>query len=196
MDYTKIYRADLAKLFGPGEDVFAVVPYRLAIGAEPPPRTSEEVERGLRPLPRGLRRRVADLSTRERQRGNRTLLHRILDFDWPWNRVDVDEKISGTAVTGAAGSVGVRIADATRDRIRQFGVVTERRFVVVHQQAAAKFELVTEVPRADMVSAVRRGRLFQRGRVVIAFADGSSIAVNTGILLTGQARRLVTALSP
>jgi hypothetical protein len=196
VDYTKIYRADMATLLGPDENVFAVVPYRLAFGAEPPPATPEEAERRLGSLPRGLRRRVADLGTHERPPGNRTLLHRVLDFDWPWDRVDVDEKIGGTAVGGAPGSIGVRFADATRDRVGQFAVVTAQRLAVAHQQAKDRFALVAEAPRADVVSAVRRGRLLQRGRVVIAFADGSAIAVNTGILLTKQAKRLVAALYP
>jgi hypothetical protein len=196
MDYTKIYQADMAKLLGPGEGVLAVVPYRLAFGAEPPPRTPEEAEQRLSSLPRGVRRRVADRSTRERPPGRRTLLHRILDFDLPWNRIDTDEVIGGATVAGAPGSIGVRIAAATRDLVGQFGVVTGQRLVVVHRRAKDRFELVAEAPRAEVRSAARRGRLFQRGRVVIAFADGSSIAVNTGILLTGQARRLVAALSP
>jgi hypothetical protein len=178
MDYTKIYSADIAQLLGPEDQVVAVVPYRLAHGAERVERDAEVIERRLRPLPRGLRRRAQELGTRERPAdgtANRSLLDRILDIDWPWNGIDWDEKFAGTSVAGLPGSLAVRLADGTRHGVRQFGVVTTRRFVVVRR---------------------RRSRPFQRGRVVIGFADGSRLAVATGILLAGQAKRLVAALSP
>ena len=199
MDYTKIYQADIAKLLGPDDQVFAVVPYRLGHGAERVARDQEVMERRLRPLPRGLRRRVKERASRERPAegtANRSLLDRILDIDWPWNRVDWDERFAGTSVAGRPGSLAVRLADGTRHGIGQFGVVTERRFVVVRRIGTDRFTLVAEAPRNDVVQARRRSRPFQRGRVVIGFTDGSRLAVDTGILLAGQARRLVAALAP
>jgi hypothetical protein len=199
MDYTKIYQDDVAKLLGPDDQVLAVVPYRLAHGAERVERDPEVVERRLRPLPRGLRRRAQEVGSRERPAegtAHRSLLDRLLDFDWPWNRIDWDEKFAGTSVAGRPGSLAVRLADGTRHGVGQFGVVTTRRFVVVRRIATDRFALVAEAPRNDVVQARRRSRPFQRGRVVIGFADGSRLAVDTGILLAGQAKRLVAALSP
>jgi hypothetical protein len=199
MDYTKIYQADIAKLLGPDDQVLAVVPYRLGHGAERVERDQEVIERRLRPLPRGLRRRAQDRGSRDRRGGgsaNRSLLDRFLDIDWPWNKVDWDEKFAGTSVAGQPGSLAVRLADGTRHGVSQFGVVTTRRFIVVRRIATDRFTLVAEAPRSDVVQARRRSRPFQRGRVVIGFADGSRLAVDTGILLAGQARRLVAALAP
>lgn len=199
MDYTKIYHADITQLLGPDDQVVAVVPYRLAHGAERVERDPEVIERRLRPLPRGLRRRVQELGSRERPAdgtANRSPLDRILDIDWPWNGIDWDEKFAGTSVAGRPGSLAVRLADGTRHGVRQFGVVTTLRFVVVRRIATDSFTLVAEAPRSDVVQAKRRSRPFQRGRVVIGFADGSQLAVATGILLAGQAKRLIAALSP
>jgi hypothetical protein len=196
MDYTKIYQADIAKLLGPEDPVLSVVPYRLAHGAERVERTPEVIERRLRPLPRGLRRRAQELQSRDRQSDSRSLLDRILDIDWPWNRLDWDEKLGGTSVAGQPGSLAIRLADGTRHGVALYGVVTARRFVVVRRIGTDRFTLVTETPRGAVVQVRRRGRLLQRGRVVIGFADGSLLAVQTGILLTGQAGRLVAALSP
>jgi hypothetical protein len=199
MDYTKIYQADIAKLLGPDDQVLAVVPYRLAHGAERVERDQEVIERRLQPLPRGLRRRAQGLESRERRAdgaANRSLLDRILDIDWPWNKIDWDEKFAGTSVAGRPGTLAVRLADGTRHGVGQFGVVTTRRFVVVRRIATDRFTLVAEAPRSDVVQARRRSRPFQRGRVMIGFADGSRLAVDTGILLAGQAKRLVAALAP
>jgi hypothetical protein len=196
MDYTKIYHADITKLLGPDEQMLAVVPIRLAHGAEHVERSPEVVERRLRPLPRGLRRRAQDLQSRGRRAENRSLLDRILDIDWPWNRIDWDDKLGGTSVVGPPGSLAVRLADAARHQVSQYGVVTTRRFAIVRRIAADRFTLVAEAPRDEVVQARRHGRPFQRGRVVIGFADGSRLAVETGILLTRQAGRLVAALSP
>lgn len=196
MDYTKIYRTDVTALLEPGDQAFAIVPYRLAHGAERVERTPEVVERRLRPLPRRLRRRVSGLQAGEPPPGDRSMLDRVIDYDLPWNQIDWDKTISGTSVAGGPGSWAVRLADATRQGSQLFGVVTARRFAIVRRVATDRFEPVAEVPRADVVYARRHGRPFQRGRVVIAFADGSYIAVENGIFLTGQARRLVAALSP
>jgi hypothetical protein len=196
MDYTKIYQGDIAALMGPDDPVLAVVPYRLAPGAERVARTPEVVERRLRPLPRGVRRRAQELQARGQRTGSPSLLDRILDIDWPWNRLDLDEKLGGMSVAGAPGSVAVRLADGTRHGVSQYGVVTARRFVVVRRIGTDRFALVAEAPRSEVVSVRRRSRPFQRGRVVIGFADGSQLAVLTGVVVAGQAKRLAAALSP
>jgi hypothetical protein len=197
MNYTKIYRTDVAALLDPGDEVLAIVPYRLAPGAERIERTPEVIERRLEPLPRRLRRRAQDAHGRMRRPGGgRSPLDGILAIDWPWNRIDWDAKLAGTSVTGIPGSHAVQIADATRDGTGHFGVVTAHRFVVVRQVGTDKFTVAAEAPRADVVYVRRRGRPFQRGRVVIGFVDGSQLAVGTGILFARQATRLVTALSP
>jgi hypothetical protein len=189
MDYTKIYRTDIATLLGPADQVLVIVPYQLAHGAERIEGPPEALESRLNPLARRLHRRA-----REPRPGGRSLLDRILDIDWPWNRVDMDEKLAGVAVVGSTGSHAVRIADATRRAGGLFTVVTEQRFIVVRRVGTDKFELVAEVPRAEAVFARRQGRLFQRGRVVVGFADGSRLAVHTGVLSAGQAKRLVRVL--
>jgi hypothetical protein len=196
MDYTKIYQADIATLLGPDDQVLAVVPYRPAPGAERVERTPDVVERRLRPLPRGVRRRAQEAHAEERRPDGRSLLDRLLDIDWPWNRLDWDEKLGGTSVAGAPGSLAVRLADSTRNGVAQYGVVTAQRFVVVRRVGTDRFTVVAEAPRGEVVYARRGGRLFQRGRVVIGFTDGSQLAVLTGIFVSGQAKRLAAALSP
>lgn len=178
MDYTRIFHADITELLGPDEPVLTVVPYRLAPGVE---RVERDVEAA---------------ATERRSTGDRSLLDRILDIDWPWNRIDWDEKLAGVTVTGRPGSLAVRLAEGTRHGVSQFGVVTARRFVVVRHVATDRFTLVVEAPRGDVMRATHRSRPLQRGRVVIGFADGSQLAVHTGILLGRQAKRLVAALSP
>lgn len=194
IDYTKAYHTDVAGLLGPGDQLLAIVPYRLAHGAEKLERTPEVVERRLRPLPRRLRHRAGDLHAREHR--DRSLLWRIIDPDWRWNRIDWDQVIGGTSVAGRFDSLAVGLYNATKQGVGQYGVVTAQRFTVLRKVGTDRFEPVTEVRRADVVYARRKGKLFQRGRVVIGFVDGSYIAVNSGILFTGQARRLVTALFP
>jgi hypothetical protein len=196
MDYTKLYQADIATLLGPEDQVLAVVPYRPAPGAERVEATPEVIERRLGSRPSGPRRRAQETQDGERRSDGRSLLDRILDIDWPWNRLDWDEKLGGTSVAGAPGSLAVRLADSTRNGVAQYGVVTARRFAVVRRVGTGRFTLVAEAPRGDVVYARRRGRLFQRGRVVIGFADGSQLAVLTGIFVRGQANRLAAALSP
>jgi hypothetical protein len=205
MDYTKIYRTDVAALLGSGgsgsggsgDEVLAIVPYRLAPGAERVERTPQVIERRLEPLPRRLRRRAQDVHGRARRSGgDRSPLDRILAIDWPWNRIDWDARLAGTSVAGGTGSHAVRIADATRDGAGHFAVATAHRFVVVRRIGTDKFTFAAEAPRADVVYARRRGRPFQRGRVVIGFVDGSQLTVDIGIFTAGQANRLVTALSP
>ncbi|HEX6470251.1 MAG TPA: hypothetical protein VF069_14230 [Streptosporangiaceae bacterium] len=196
MDYTKIYQADIATLLGKEDEVLAVVPYRSAPGAERVEATPQVVERRPGPQPRAPRRRGQEVHAEEGRSDGRSLLDRILDIDWPWNRLEWDEKLGGTSVAGAPGSLAVRLADSTRNGVAQYGVVTARRFVVVRRVGPDRFTLVAEAMRGDVVYARRRGRPFQRGRVVIGFTDGSQLAVLTGIFLSGQANRLAAALSP
>jgi hypothetical protein len=172
VDYTRIYRADVSELIGSADEVLAIVPYRSAYGTE-----------------------RFETEPRERRSGSRSPLNRLLDIDWPWNRIDWDKVIGGVSVSGSPGSSAIRLADATSNDAGQFGVVTGQRLVVIRQVGGDRFELVAEAPRAEVVYARRKGRFLQRGRVVIGFADGSCMAVTTGILLTHHAKRLITALS-
>jgi len=75
-------------------------------------------------------------------------------------------------------------------------VVTDRRLVFAEQSYRDNsFTEVTSIPRAAVLAARREGRFLQRGRVVMDFADLSRIALRTGILFTGAARRLVSAVN-
>jgi len=196
MDYTNIYNGDVARLLGANDRVLAMVPCRLAHGAENVARTARVIERRLSPLPGVVRRGAVDRHKHRAPRRARSVLERIIDQDWPWSRVDVDEKISGTSLAGFSDSRAVQFADATRARTNLFALVTSHRFAIVRRTAGGDFEIVVEAPRAEVVSAVRRGRPLQRGRVVLGFADRSQVAFECGILLTGQARRLVASLMP
>ena len=218
MDYTKIYSADITELLDDEDQVLAIVPYRIAHGAERVERDQDPgqdagqasgqdrdqdgnqdvAEPRSGPQPPGERRHVQQPGpgSRERHPESPSPLDRLLDIDWPWNKIDWDDKLGGTSVAGRPGSLAVRLADGTRHGVSQFGVVTARRFVVVRRIATDRFTLVVEAPRGDVVRVRRRSRPFQRGRVVIDFTDGSQLAVHTGILLTAQANRLVAALSP
>jgi hypothetical protein len=171
VDYTRIYRADVSELIGSADEVLAIVPCRSAFGTE-----------------------RLETEPREPRSGNRSTLGHLLDIDWPWNRIDWDKVIGGVSVSGSPGSWAIRLAHATANDSGQFAVVAGQRLVVIRQVGGDRFELVAEAPRTEVVYARRKGRFLQRGRVVIGFADGSSIAVTTGILFTHHAKRLATAL--
>jgi hypothetical protein len=197
IDYTKNYQAKIAGFLEPGDQVIVIVPYQLAHGAEKIAWTPEERERKLWYLPRRARQEMA--GTRPPRGRDRSLLDRVLDMlspSWPWDDFDMEKAIWGATVAGRSDSPAGRLYIATKRGAEQFGVVTAQRFAVLKKVGMDGFELVAEARRAEVVSARRRGRPFQRGRVVIEFADGSHIAVLCGLFLTGQARRLVTALSP
>jgi hypothetical protein len=198
IDYTKNYQAKIAGLLDPADQVIAIVPYHLAHGAEKIAWTPEELERKFWYLPRRARKELA--GTQPRRDRDRSLLDRVLDAlspSWPWDDFDLEKAIWGATVTGRSDSPAGRLYSATeKGSAERFGVVTAHRFAVLKKVGLDRFELVAEARRAEVVSVRRQGRPFQRGRVVIEFADGSHLAVLCGLLLTGQARRLVTALSP
>jgi hypothetical protein len=77
--------------------------------------------------------------------------------------------------------------------------VTNRRLLLLTSRTRSgntEYKIIFDVPRGQVASVVRRGKLlFQRGRVEVRFTDRSMIAFTTGMLTTGRARALVAALS-
>src|SRR5919198_3654167 len=146
MDYTKIYSADITELLDDEDQVLAIVPYRIAHGAERVERDQDPgqdagqasgqdrdqdgnqdvAEPRSRPHPPGQRRHVQQPGpgSRERHPESPSPLDRLLDIDWPWNKIDWDDKLGGTSVAGRPGSLSLRRPDGPPPGVSQFGVVT------------------------------------------------------------------------
>ncbi len=108
--------------------------------------------------------------------------------------------LGGVSAAGHLGSWAHQVAAAQR---RAGGlpylVVTDKRLLLVSDDKSSDkaqgFAAFLDIPRDAVLNASRDGRPFARGRVVIAFTDGSMIALKLGSVLTGQADRLVNALT-
>jgi hypothetical protein len=110
----------------------------------------------------------------------------------------IDRALGGVSGVGTAGSFACRLWWAARHHDGStYYAVTERRLLLLGttRAGAGDYQILLAVPRAQVASAARRGKLlFQRGRVEVAFTDGSMKAWTTAMLSTGRARSLVAAL--
>jgi len=125
-----------------------------------------------------------------------------------WARGDrLERAVGGVARQGAPGSMGAQLADALEHADGL--LLTDRRLLAV---AAGKREMVDDPERSgrkrfstdyrtiwavglgELVAARRAGRTNGLGRVELYFRDRSMAGVVTGVLTTGAAKRLLTAI--
>jgi hypothetical protein len=139
----------------------------------------------------------------------------LLNGGVQWNLARHNLWRAGTSGTGGQGSVAVglwavldpsaRSIDGPlvpgRERLQPARLValTDRRIILLGSQGSGgKVQVRVEVPRSQMRDAHRRPRgfhMFSRGRVEVAFTDGSMKALCLGFIRTGRARAFVQALS-
>lgn len=201
IDRLKLYGEQLRPLLGAGESPLVAVTCQVAFGADRLERSPEEVEHLLRFLPATVRDQVLAALRDGQPRDDRDRWRRAMD-----RAVDIligadslitadpDEIIGGVAAAGHVGSYAHRLSAALSGKIG-YAVVTDRRLLLASQTPRGEFEELESVPRQAVLSARRAGRIFQRGRVLLDFVDLSQIALMTGILSTGPANRLVSALT-
>lgn len=118
--------------------------------------------------------------------------------------------LGGTRVLGAPTSAGVSLFRTLVGGSAPKLVLTDRRLLVVaggksswiddpdrpgKRKLVGEYRPLADVPRGSLVAARRKGRLGARGRIELYFGDGSMVAVMTGILLTGPARRILRTLA-
>ena len=100
--------------------------------------------------------------------------------------------VSGLTLVGFPGSLATVARDALRDANTL--VVTDRR--VRFAQLETHGNLIAVIGRHQVAGAVLEPRIFQSGRVTVAFTDGSMLRVMCGMFSARAARRLVAALPP
>ncbi|MBO0803164.1 MAG: hypothetical protein J2P25_08840 [Nocardiopsaceae bacterium] len=112
--------------------------------------------------------------------------------------------LGGVSTAGRIGSWAYRLVEAEqflrKDKRLQYLLVTDRRLLLAGREltwgkGGRDYAAALEVPRGALVHAAREGRPFARGRVVLAFADGSMVALDLGSFRTGAARTLIKALA-
>lgn len=132
-------------------------------------------------------------------------LGKVLDGQWiadkiNWN-VGWERVLGGVNASGGVGSAAgklVRLAASKREGLR-YCLVTDRRMMVVESKGTSRAEpyrCLFAVPRGAIGAARVQARGRSRGRVVIAFTDGSVIALHTGMFAATAARQLAAALQP
>ena len=115
------------------------------------------------------------------------------------NPPSLSKMTGGVSASGHIGSWAHRLVEANRTAGAEPALlVTDRRLALVgHEGYGDKrvFSSALDVPLGAIAGAARMSRPLIRGRVVIAFADGSRIAVKLSRLLTTRADELSTILS-
>lgn len=91
---------------------------------------------------------------------------------------DVDRWLNGVGITGPAGSTAQATAALLKSSDRTFLVLTDRRLLAVVDRHG--YQVTGAVPRARLREVRRRPKLLFRGRVVLTFVDGSTLALQTG----------------
>lgn len=125
-----------------------------------------------------------------------------------WARGDrLERALGGVARQGAPGSTGAQLADALE---RADGLLlTDRRLLAVvggkremvddperpgRKRFSTDYRIAWSVALGELVAARRAGRTNGRGRVELYFQDRSMAGVVAGVLTTGAANRLLTAI--
>lgn len=181
-----LYGEQVSQLLEPGERLLAVASFLLAPGkirAVLPPGPPDD-RSGLRKAAETTAVVVAAVLT---DSVSRPSLNRML----------------GTvSAAGHAGSWAARLLaarDPTAKRLSKLAVTDLRLLLVSHifsfRDKNPDYRIDLAVPRDALGNVARRGRPLNRGRVVIEFTDGSMVAVDRGSFFTGQASRLVKALT-
>lgn len=193
IDLVKQYGGALAPHLNPGERLLVVGIYDEASGDTSGLRRPPEMQGNAE---RWLRQRAGDPPRQPPQRGVLTGFDPVWGVEW--NAAVVDRALGGVTASGGATSLAAAVMTASR-RARssvRYAVTTDR-FMLFSTPTITTAEPVLALPRAAIRNARRDGRLFlfpQRGRVILTFADGSSLALRAGFLLTGRAEELVRSL--
>ena len=189
----KLYGEDVARSLEPGERL-------LGLGTYHDPLNGDESRLHLADHElRGVAKRFRDDTGRHLPTDDRLLQ----GVDWGGVHINPDRlrrAWSGLAGQGAPESIAGRMWRATKapGKGTLDWAVTDRRLLVLEHEAAVHptYRIKFAVPRAEIRSACRRGKLFfQWGRVEITFVDDSMIAFNAALLDVGAARQLVRALT-
>jgi hypothetical protein len=115
------------------------------------------------------------------------------------NSPSLSKMTGGISASGHIGSWAHRLAEANRTAGAEPALlVTDRRLTLAgHEGYADKrvFSSALDIPLGAIAGSARMSRPLIRGRVVIAFADGSLIALKLSRLLTTRADELARILS-
>lgn len=201
LDPLWIYAEQVRALVAQDESPVAAVLCQQAFGSDRLERTPADWERVFGLLPGPVRERVLALTRAEGARrppkGWERAAEKVLDAlsgDLIGGDADLDGLIGGVSAAGHAGSCAARLAAAlTAARGSTYCVVTGRRLILA-EHGDPRFGELLSLPLTAVLGARRAGRFLQRGRVVIDFVDLSQVALMTGMLFTGAADRLVTAI--
>lgn len=180
----KLHEAEITQLLGPGERLVALTDFTLADG-----------KRQLNDTPGPPAERSGAQKAGELALGAAVFLVTGPDTPSP------GRMLGGVSAAGHAGSWAHQLFEAYRGATNRapYLMVTNRRLVLISKRIFGKgpeFSVALGIPRDAVLNASRGGKPLARGRVVIDFADGSMMALKFGTFLTGQADRLVGALTP
>jgi hypothetical protein len=188
----KLFGDDVAKVLNPGERLLALGAYHEPLNGDDSKLELEDHE--LSPLAqRFLREHGHRLPTSDGF---------FQGVDWHGVHVNPDRirrALSGSSGAGAPRSSAGRMWRATKNAGGMIEwAVTDQRLLILKGDTALHrtYTIMFAVPRSEIRSAVRRGKLlFQWGRVEVTFTDDSMLAFNAALLDIGSARQLVAALS-
>ena len=195
IDYLKLYGTNAAEVLDQGEQLLDMGLYR-----EPLIGDESKLGRTIDELSPRLRERVE-------RRGGQTVTGSdrfVQGFDvlaggLRVNPHRIDRIFGRISGVGGRDSVAGRMWRAGRNRVGgTYYAVTGHRLLLLGTDKVGLrvYRVLFDVPRAEVASAVRKGKiLFQRGRVEIRFTDGSMLALTPGMVSTARARSLVAALS-
>jgi hypothetical protein len=190
-DQVKLFGEDVAKVLEPGERLLALGGYHELLAGDESKLALETGELS------GREREVFERTGRRLEVPDRL----FLGVDWRGVHINPDRLHrwwSGLSGVGAAESVAGRMWRAAKGKPGLEWAVTDRRLLLLSSDTAVDraYAVVFDVPRAQVRSVARRGKVFfQWARVEISFVDGSMLAFNPALMDVSAARALVRALS-
>ena len=167
-DYLKTYADGIAAVLGVGEEPLAMASASLTFG-----------------------------DNRLEQHGERNAGEVLAGGSSPANSIDWDKLLGRATAIGEAGSYAYRLFHELGGA-GKYCLVTDRRLLLLRSQregGSFRFEPLLAIPRDSVAGARVQARGFSRGRVVVGFADGSAIALHTGMVERSRARQLAHALT-
>ncbi|NHB85697.1 hypothetical protein G7085_16780 [Tessaracoccus sp. HDW20] len=109
-----------------------------------------------------------------------------------WNAA-AERLVAGVSLVGAPGTLAHSAKGAFSGGEADHLLITGERIAAAHVDGQ-RASLVWEAPRAALLGARRSPRLLQRGRVTLAWSDGSLLRLVAGMVFTREAHRLVALL--
>lgn len=163
-----MYLGDIAALLLPGEQALANAPANYLVGRE---------EIGGAPVPDSPADAASDVA-----------------FGLPSSAVvdATSELLGGISLVGFPGSLAVSMRDQL-DSVCEL-VVTNERILLAHLVTKPQ-RLEWQADRSQVAGITLAARFLQPARCLIAFTDGSGIAVSLGMFGAGAAKRVVAATS-